>query len=1049
MKPRLQNPLRLADRSSRLLRLCTVTCCGLAAGHAADINTTGGTTVLSTDNPQNRYQGNGILQISTDAPGGDGTISLGSAFNTPVTEFAMTSGGLISIDAGVRLLNGGFARAVWTNNLADMTINSTGIFDMWDGQAVRVDALNGAGSIALGIGNANKELRVGVDNGSGTFSGNIAQSTGGTVLRLFKEGSGTQTFNGNLTAQIPRQYIINGGTVDLSSADGHSMTSQFLGSGNLTKSGAGALTISSASGALMVSGTTNVTGGSLVFGSEVSARANLVAATGTTFGLNFTGQATVGTLNLGGSGPLVAGIYDSTHATYGSYFTGAGQLNVLNGAVATGSGTWSSSTGGFWNVASSWAGGAIANGSGNTATIGAVSAVAITLDRNETLGHLVFQGNNHTLNGVSTLTLAGTTPTVTVASGTSSRIETQIAGGSGLSKSGAGTLTLASGNKTYTGGTAVSAGRLVLADVVTGTSNYSIASTATLELNYSAGSRTLSGGTISGDGNFVKSGAGQLFLGASGARLNINLNSGALIDVQAGLLRSEFANASQSVNGWLNNKADLNVASGAFFDIWDSNTIVDAMTGAGTINKGWNGTSSLTFGVDNGTGTFSGTISSVQSPPGGGYNGNINTRTLNLIKNGTGIQTLSGNVSPTGTVTVNAGTLQLAKTASLYGGADASWTAANINVKSAATLALNVDSAGTNGFASASLNTLLTNISVANTAVQGLQSGAILGIDTSNASGGTFTQGNAIADSTGSGSFHGAIGLGKLGTGTLVLDKANTYSGGTTATGGTLVLANNNAAGAGGIAVSGGSAATLQINSGISIANNITFSNTNVGSNVKREVAAASAYDVGTSGNLTSSFVGGTPDTTAKILAGTSGAAATTLTMGFSNSSLMSNDGARRSDIFSVSGTGSDLYVLQLTATGQGPDSLLAYYNGSIWDLAVTGNTGTNNASVAQQNFLGTFSAFQTAFGTTLSAYQGAYGLDTATNNLWAVVNYGGSFAAVPEPSSALVGLLVGPDCSAAAAREGKSSRVALISPGESGYCGGRPAAFFSRLRDR
>jgi len=90
-------------------------------------------------------------------------------------------------------------------------------------------------------------------------------------------------------------------------------------------------------------------------------------------------------------------------------------------------------------------------------------------------------------------------------------------------------------------------------------------------------------------------------------------------------------------------------------------------------------------------------------------------------------------------------------------------------------------------------------------------------------------------------------------------------------------------------------------------------------------------------------------------------------------------------------------------------DATLGYQNGSsIWDLAVTGNTGTNNATATQQNYAGSFTAFQTAFGSTLSDYQGAYGIDTTNNSLWAVVNYGGTFSAVPEPTTALAGVLLG-----------------------------------------
>ncbi|OYV03878.1 MAG: hypothetical protein CFE26_19845, partial [Verrucomicrobiales bacterium VVV1] len=150
-----------------------------------------------------------------------------------------------------------------------------------------------------------------------------------------------------------------------------------------------------------------------------------------------------------------------------------------------------------------------------------------------------------------------------------------------------------------------------------------------------------------------------------------------------------------------------------------------------------------------------------------------------LTKNGTGALTLSGTNTFGGVTTVNAGSLMITKEASL-----ASNTAANLNVKSGATLQLNVDSAGSNGFTSANFSTLLGNILVANTAAQGLQAGATLAIDTSTATGATFTLSSAITNSTGG--FGGVINLIKLGAGTLVLDQTNTNTGTTTISAGTI-----------------------------------------------------------------------------------------------------------------------------------------------------------------------------------------------------------------------------------------------------------------------
>jgi autotransporter-associated beta strand protein len=163
---------------------------------------------------------------------------------------------------------------------------------------------------------------------------------------------------------------------------------------------------------------------------------------------------------------------------------------------------------------------------------------------------------------------------------------------------------------------------------------------------------------------------------------------------------------------------------------------------------------------------------------------NSGTHKTSVVKGGTGAWILSGTNTNTGTTTVNAGTLQLAKQVSLYNNTTASWTAANINVKSGGTLAFNVG--GTGEFTTGDFTTLLTNLAASSSATNGMNAGSNFGFDTTNASGGTFTIANVIANSTGTSG--GARGLTKLGTGTLILNNTNTYTGATTVSTGTLVV---------------------------------------------------------------------------------------------------------------------------------------------------------------------------------------------------------------------------------------------------------------------
>ena len=148
-----------------------------------------------------------------------------------------------------------------------------------------------------------------------------------------------------------------------------------------------------------------------------------------------------------------------------------------------------------------------------------------------------------------------------------------------------------------------------------------------------------------------------------------------------------------------------------------------------------------------------------------------------------GTLALSGTNSYTGKTTAYFGsTLRFVNQSSLYNDTPSNWTAANINVKNGATLAFNVG--GTNQFTAGSVTTLLGNLSSSSGAGNGTESGSALGFDTTDAEGGSFTISDVITNVTGAGASNRNIT--KLGSNTLVLSGANTYTGTTTVSGGTL-----------------------------------------------------------------------------------------------------------------------------------------------------------------------------------------------------------------------------------------------------------------------
>ena len=336
----------------------------------------------------------------------------------------------------------------------------------------------------------------------------------------------------------------------------------------------------------------------------------------------------------------------SLSAAHATALTWDGSDTLTSGAQG-GAGTWNmNSTANWWDGAADvvWPNtgtdnDAIFANTAGTVTLAGVTANDLTFS---TTGYLI-QSN--------TLTLNGTTPTITTDPGVSATISSVVSGAAGLVKSGSGTLTL-SGINNYSGGTSVNAGKLTLdlsarsggMDVGT----FAIGASGTLEIADGTNTNVDNKGfeqnsVFTGTGTITKTGIGYF-----GLFVNVGFRDFAgLIDIQQGVLGNNSS-------GWGSGAGamDLNIAAGAALDMRTQNINIDALSGAGTIEKTHTPALTLSLGNNNGSATFSGVISQTI----GGGSG-----TIALTKNGSGTQTLSGTMTYSGATTVNAGALELLK----------------------------------------------------------------------------------------------------------------------------------------------------------------------------------------------------------------------------------------------------------------------------------------------------------------------------------------------------------------------------------------------------
>lgn len=230
----------------------------------------------------------------------------------------------------------------------------------------------------------------------------------------------------------------------------------------------------------------------------------------------------------------------------------------------------------------------------------------------------------------------------------STTLANNISGTGTVVHDGSGTTTLTG---TFAAGTINANAGILMPPGTFSASTVNIESGAVFQLNTTT-RRELGSMTFNGSGTLRKTGSGEHFWGLGVGRFQ--LSSGSLIDVQQGT----FTAGASANDVWTANKAALHVASGAVFDAAEASTVanggvfVDAITGSGTIKVGYTlggpYASKITFGVDNGGGTFDGILSN--SSTAGSY-----------VKAGTGTQILTGLNTYTGNTSVNGGVLSLSQ----------------------------------------------------------------------------------------------------------------------------------------------------------------------------------------------------------------------------------------------------------------------------------------------------------------------------------------------------------------------------------------------------
>ncbi|EBX9529009.1 autotransporter outer membrane beta-barrel domain-containing protein [Salmonella enterica subsp. enterica serovar Havana] len=735
----------------------------------------------------NLTNADGSFAVNTVLENVDATFDPASATGWDGTSLIKQGAGTLILNAENTYTGG---TTISGGTLVATNVDALGSGDVTDDATLE---LNTGGTFDNAISGSGQVVKSGDDvltlSGANSYSGGTLISDG-TLVASNVEALGSGDVTDNATLELN-----TGGTFD----------NAISGSGKVEKSGDDALTLS---GANTYTGGTLISDGTLVASNvealgtgDVTDNATLALNTGGDFINNIGGTGRVEksgdeTLTLSGSNTYTGGTLISGGTLVATNVEALGTGDVTDNAVLE------------LNT-----GGDFINNIGGTGRVEKSGDDTLTLSgSNSYTGGTLISSGTLVATNVDALGSGDVTDNATLELNTGGTFDNAISGSGQVVKSGDETLTL-SGANSYTGGTLISSGTLVANDVnALGTGD--VTDNAVLELN--------TGGdfdnAISGSGQVVKSGDETLTLSGSNTYTGGTLISGGTLVA---------TNVDALGTGDVTDDAVLELNTGGDFD--------NAISGSGQVVK--SGDETLTLSGSNtytgGTLISGGTLvaNDVNALGTGDITDNA-TLALNAVgdfnnaisgsglveKSGDGTLTLSGSNTYRGGTTISGGTLVATSVEALGTG----------SVTDNATLELNTggdfDNAisGSGNVVKSGADTLTLSGSNTYTGGTTINDGTLVATSVDALGTGDVTDDATLELNTG-GDFDNAIsGSGqvvKSGDKTLTLSGANSYTGGTTISGGTLVASNVEALGSGDI----DNYASLQLNaSGQFVTANLT-----------------------------------------------------------------------------------------------------------------------------------------------------------------------------------------------------------------------------------